>query len=87
MAKPTRKTFGPFPETVGWQKLMRWLETDRNTVAALARAAKVSQPSAHAWRWRDSTPTGAVLERLCRVIGATVADWETAARARRRKAA
>lgn len=86
MARRKRTDYGPDanPETIGWQRLMSWLEKDGNTVAALARGAQVSQPSAHAWRWRDASPTGDKLRFVCRVTGSTIEEWGTLVPRRRR---
>lgn len=64
-------------ETEGWRKLMEWLAVTGNTMSSLARIAQVSQPSAHAWRWRDKKPKGYALRAVCQLTGASEKDWES----------
>lgn len=83
----SRTLYGKCPQTVGWDKMDAWLRVEGNKLSTLALAAKVQTPSAHAWRWRDSEPTGEALAEVCKLTGATEADWSTLSEKRRRKSA
>lgn len=76
MPKDSRNHLGLAPDTKGWRKLQKWLKAG-NTPAKLAHLVNVSQPSAHAWCWRDSRPSDPHIDLICEITGATRDDWLT----------
>lgn len=78
----TRTGYGHVAETVGWQKMMRWLaatgvDKKKRTVSDIAKMASVTATSAHAWRWRDAKPTTEAIRAMKPTLKASEKDWET----------